>query len=93
MANVVPFGPTRLSMKVVIQTRSLSLLCRGFTEMKKLIRIITRVEGCHIRWHDDYSREALRRRLNEDGFYVLSGADDTLEAYAVCDNYSIGGLL
>ena len=54
--------------------------------MKTLLRIINRIEGNTVYWHDDYAREKLRRELNDEGFYVLTGKDDTLEVYVIRDN-------
>lgn len=34
-------------------------------------------------WEGDAQREALRLYLNEQGFYVLTGAGDSLEVYAL----------
>lgn len=34
-------------------------------------------------WTNDNQRDALRNYLNDIGFYVLSGAGDSLEVYAI----------
>lgn len=34
-------------------------------------------------WESEAQREALRRYLNDAGFYVLTGAGDSLEVYAL----------
>lgn len=34
-------------------------------------------------WDNDEQREALRRYLNDQGFYVLTGAGDSLEVHAI----------
>lgn len=51
--------------------------------MKKLIKTIKRIEQDHVYWHDKYSQEQLRRELNDLGFYVLTGLDDTLDVYVI----------
>lgn len=34
-------------------------------------------------WESENEREALRLYLNDEGFYVLTGAGDSLEVYAI----------
>jgi hypothetical protein len=34
-------------------------------------------------WYNDSQREGLRRYLNDEGFYVLTGAGDSLDVYAL----------
>lgn len=34
-------------------------------------------------WDNDAQRDALRGYLNDEGFYVLTGAGDSLEVYAI----------
>jgi hypothetical protein len=34
-------------------------------------------------WSNEAQREGLRKCLNDEGFYVLTGAGDSLEVYAI----------
>lgn len=34
-------------------------------------------------WFNDFQREGLRRYLNDQGFYVLTGAGDSLDVYVI----------
>jgi hypothetical protein len=52
--------------------------------MKIFIRTLYK-ERMRPLWWSDYQREELRQYLNDLGFYVLTGAGDSLEVYAIYD--------
>jgi len=54
--------------------------------MKHLIRIIKRIEQDKIYWHDKYTQEKLRQELNDMGFYVLTGKNESLDVYVIRNN-------
>lgn len=51
--------------------------------MKQLLKVVNRIEQDVVYWHDKYSQEKLRHELNDMGFYVLTGKDETLEVYVI----------
>lgn len=48
---------------------------------KVLVRVLDNIENSL--WDNDHQKELLRQRLNDDGFYVISGKNDCLEVYAI----------
>lgn len=48
---------------------------------KILIRILDNKNNSL--WENEYQKELLRQQLNDVGFYVLTGKDDSLEVYAI----------
>ena len=50
--------------------------------MKVFIRTIRNTDR-KVYWISPIDRENQRRRLNEFGFYVVTGVDDTLDVYAI----------
>ena len=48
---------------------------------KSLVRVLKN-NKCSL-WINDEQRENMRKALNDVGFYVLTGADDSLEVYVI----------
>lgn len=53
--------------------------------MKTFIRVLWGDDPKSL-WDNDAQREALRHYLNDQGFYVLTGAGDSLEVYAISED-------
>lgn len=50
--------------------------------MKILVRVLWGNDEKPL-WDNENQRDALRNYLNDEGFYVLTGAGDSLEVYAI----------
>lgn len=50
--------------------------------MKILIRVLWGDDAKPL-WENEAQRDGLRNYLNDEGFYVLTGAGDSLEVYAI----------